>query len=73
MLLSKLIQGLGALSLVHVAFAAEEPVYKRTNETENSGEAVEVQENVVAHWCTSTMTVTTTETKTMTEKHSAAT
>jgi hypothetical protein len=66
MLLSKLIQGLGALSLAHLAFA-EDPLYPRTNETEKGGEGHGAQGGgyEAQCWgCGKTKTVTETKTHT---------
>jgi hypothetical protein len=61
MLLQKLIQGLGALSLVHLAVAVEDPVLRRTNETVTSdgvdhGGLHEDHER--GWWCAKTVTET---------------
>jgi hypothetical protein len=71
MLLTKLIQGLGALSLAHLAFAVEEPLWRRTNETGNTEEGNQVDSNGDYYtpecWnCWKTKTVTCTEIKTTT-------
>lgn len=69
MRLSGLIRGLGALSLVHLSVAAEEPVYRRTNVSEHSGGS-SGDKYEPAHfcpdWCDKT-TVTSIKTETVTE------
>ena len=72
MLLPKLVRGLAALSLAHVAFAADKPLYPRTNESEaDSGEGPEVQAaGFGGHcWKHCYKTVTETEKHTSTKTH----
>ena len=72
MLLSKLVQSLGALSLAQLALAAEEPKYKRTNESvqncDGGGCGSEAEghspNKLCFHWCYKTETHTVTETAT---------
>lgn len=75
MLLPKLVRGLAALSLAHVAFAADKPLYPRQNESDaGSGEGPQVQaanydtECYGGH-CWKTKTVTETEKHTSTKTH----
>ena len=67
MLLTRLIQGLGALSLVHVAVAAEKPVFPRTNKTVESVGGDHVEDTgygAECFGCHKTVTRTKTETTT---------
>lgn len=64
MLLSKLISGLGALSLARLGLAAaEEPLARRTDETEIADSSGQDEYNA-NFWCWKTKTVTCTETVT---------
>jgi len=66
MLLTKLIQGLGALSLAHFALA-EEQLYPRTEET-GGGHGVQDTNYEAQCWgCWKTVTHTETKTRTATE------
>jgi hypothetical protein len=75
MLLPKLVRGLAALSLAHVAFAADKPLYPRHNESEtDSGQGP--QEAQAAGFgghcwehCYKTKTVTETKQHTSTKTH----
>jgi hypothetical protein len=74
MLLPKLVRGLAALSLAHVAFAADKPLYPRHNESDaGSGEGAQAQgggyEAQCFHHCWKTKTVTETEKHTSTKTH----
>ena len=62
MLLTKLAQGLGALSLVHLAFAAEDPLDRRTNDDGFDPLCWGCPKSTVTKTASATATVTVTKT-----------
>ncbi len=64
MLLTKLVQGLGALSLAHLAFAAEDPLDRRTNDDSYDPLCWGCPKSTVTKTASATATATVTVTKT---------
>ena len=62
MLLTKLVQGLGALSLAHLAFAAEDPLDRRTNDDSFDPLCWACPKSTVTRTASATATVTVTKT-----------
>ncbi len=62
MLLTKLVQGLGALSLAHLAFAAEDPLERRTNDDGFDPLCWGCPKSTVTKTASATATVTVTKT-----------
>lgn len=62
MLLTKLVQGLGALSLAHLAFAAEDPLNRRTNDGGFDPLCWSCPKSTVTKTASATATVTVTKT-----------
>ena len=66
MLLTKLVQGLGALSLAHLAFAAEDPLDRRTNDDSFDPLCWGCPKSTVTKTASATATATVVDTETAT-------